>query len=146
MRISKVLDQVVKEFEHSLDSILIDCVSTPELDASFEKADAMPSSVPWGFSPQLAPFLIILDCSLLLPPGIRSHKLSCLVRALLLPVPQAGKMLASKLIHHFCSHGAAIRFQASLSPDNITLNPAKKKTDQSFLILRLTLVQLFMPL
>ena len=40
-------------------------------------------------------------------------------------------MSASKLIHYFPSHLAAYGFWASSPPDNIILNLAKKKTDQS---------------
>ena len=40
-------------------------------------------------------------------------------------------MLASKLIQYFSSHPVAFGFQSSSPPDNITLNPADKKTDQS---------------
>ena len=44
-----ILDQTVKDFEHGLDSILTDSMSTPELDASFEEAEAVPFSVSSGF-------------------------------------------------------------------------------------------------
>ena len=40
-------------------------------------------------------------------------------------------MLASKLIHYFSSHNAAFGFQASTPPDNISLNSANRKADQS---------------
>ena len=43
------LDQEVEGFEHGLDSILTDSPDTPELDASFDDADAVPSSVSSGF-------------------------------------------------------------------------------------------------
>ena len=42
------------------------------------------------------------------------------------------KMSASKLIHYFSSHPAAFGFWASTPPDNITLNSANRKADQSF--------------
>ena len=35
------------------------------------------------------------------------------------------------MIHYFSGHQVAFGFQASLLPDNITLNPANKRTDQS---------------
>ena len=41
-------------------------------------------------------------------------------------------MSACKLVYYFSSHQAAFWLQPSLSPDNITLNPAKN-SDQSFL-------------
>ena len=40
-------------------------------------------------------------------------------------------MSASKLIYYFSSHLVAFGFQASLPPDNISLNVVNKKTDQS---------------
>ena len=40
-------------------------------------------------------------------------------------------MSASELIHYFSSHPATFGFQAALPPDNITLNPANNRTDQS---------------
>ena len=40
-------------------------------------------------------------------------------------------MSASKLIHYFSNHPAAFGFQASTQPDNITLNSANRKADQS---------------
>ena len=48
-----------------------------------------------------------------------------------MPVPQASKMSAPKLIHNFSRHPAAFGFQASLPPDNITLNPANMRTYQT---------------
>ena len=43
----------------------------------------------------------------------------------------ATKMLASKLIHYFSSHPVAFGFCASTPPDNISLNSANRKVDQS---------------
>ena len=43
------LDKAVEDFEHGLDSILTDSVNTQELDASFDEADAVPSSVSLAF-------------------------------------------------------------------------------------------------
>ena len=43
----------------------------------------------------------------------------------------ATKMSASKLIHYFSSHPAAFGFWASTPTDNITLNSANRKADQS---------------
>ena len=40
-------------------------------------------------------------------------------------------MSASKLIHYFSSHPAAFGFWASTPPDNISLNLANRKVDQS---------------
>ena len=41
------------------------------------------------------------------------------------------KMIASKLIHYFCSHPVDIVFLASSSLDETTLNASNKKTDQN---------------
>ena len=65
-----------------------------------------------------------------LAPSIKFHKLLCQARALHLPIPQAGKVFASKLICYFSCHPAAFGIWAYLPPDNITLNPANKNTDQ----------------
>ena len=43
----------------------------------------------------------------------------------------ATKMSASKLIRYFSSHPAAFGFWASTPPDNISLNSANRKADQS---------------
>ena len=40
-------------------------------------------------------------------------------------------MPASKLIHYFSRHPEVFGFQASSPPDNIILNLANKRTDQS---------------
>ena len=50
-----------------------------------------------------------------------------------MPVPQAGKMSTSKLIHYFSSHSRIFGIQASLVSDNITLNPTYEKTDESLI-------------
>ena len=82
-----------------------------------------------GFSTWLVPFLIILSPQL--PPSIHTCKLWCQARALLAPVSLATKMSASKLIYYFSSHPAAFGFWASTPPDNISLNSANRKVDQS---------------
>ena len=43
------LDQAMADFEQGLDSILTNSLETPELDASLDKPDAIPSSVSSGF-------------------------------------------------------------------------------------------------
>ena len=124
------LHQAVADFKQGLDSILPDSLKTPELDTSLEEPDAITSSVSSGFlclastlsdnfKPQLAPS--ICTCNLL-----------CQARALLAPVSLATKMSASKLICYFSSHPAAFGFQTFTSPDNISLNSANRKVDQSF--------------
>ena len=84
------LDQAVKDFEYDLDFILTDSVDTQELEVPFNEADAMPTSG----------FLCLVNtyadhARLQLAPSIRCHKLWCQSKALLLPVPQMGKMSAS---------------------------------------------------
>ena len=93
------MDQTVENFEHGLDSILMDSVDTPEVDAFFEQPSAISSSVSSGF-----PHLVstVSDTSRWqLAPSIKPHKLWCQARVLLLPVPQSGKMSAAKLIQFF---------------------------------------------
>ena len=125
------LDQAVADFEQGLDSILTDSLETPELDTSLDEPDAVTSSVSSGL---LCSVSTLSDNSKLqLAPSIQTHKLWCQARALLAPVSLATKMLASKLIHYFSSHPAAFGFQASTPPDNITLNSANRKGDQSLL-------------
>ena len=41
------------------------------------------------------------------------------------------KISGSKLICYFYGHPAAFGFQASLPPDNVTLNPVNKRIDQN---------------
>ena len=71
------------------------------------------------------------NSKLQLPPSIHTHKLWCQARDLLAPVSLATKMSASKLICYFSSHPAAFAFWASTTPDNISLNSANQKVDQS---------------
>ena len=66
-----------------------------------------------------------------LAPNIHTHKLWCQARALLALVSLATKMSTSKLIHYFSSHPAAFGSWASTPPDNISLNSANRKVDQS---------------
>ena len=123
------LDQVMAEFEQSLDSLLTDSLETPKLDASLDEPDAIPSSVSSGF---LCSVSTLSDNSKpQIAPSIRCHKLWCQARALLAPVPLATKMSASKLIHYFSSHSTAFRFWSLTPLDNITLTSANRKADQS---------------
>ena len=71
------------------------------------------------------------NSKLQLAPSICTHKLWCQARALLAPVSLATKMSVSKLIRYFSSHPAAFGFWASTPPDNISLNLANRKVDQS---------------
>ena len=85
-------DQVVKDFEHGFDSTLTESVKTPELDASFDEADTMPSSFSPGFL-----HLVSTICNiskLQLTPTIKPHELWYQARALLFPVPQVGKIVS----------------------------------------------------
>ena len=124
------LDQAVADFKQRLDSILTDSLETPELDASLDEPDAITSSsVSSGFLHSVSAHSD--NSKLQLAPTIHTHKLWCQARALLAPVSLATKMLASKLIHYFSSHPAVFGFQASTPPDNISLNSANRKVDQS---------------
>ena len=123
------LDQAMADFEQGLDSIPTDSLEMPELDASLDEPDAIPSSVSSRF-PHLVHTLSD-NSKLQLAPCIRSHKLWCQARALLAPVPMATKMSVSKLIHYFSSHPTDFGFWSSTPPDNITLTSANRKADQS---------------
>ena len=123
-------DQVVADFKQGLGSILTDSLETPESDTLLEEPDAITSSVSSGF---LHSVCTLSDNSKpQLVPSIHTRKLWSQARALLSPVSLATKMSASKLIHYFSSHPAAFGFQASTPPDNISLNSANRKVDQSF--------------
>ena len=125
-----LLDQAVADFKQGLDSILTDSFDTLELDTSLEEPDAITSSsVSSGF---LCLVSTLSDNSKpQLAPCIHTCKLWCQARAVLAPVSLATKMSASKLIHYFSSHPAAFGFWASTPPDNISLNSANRKADQS---------------
>ena len=120
------LDQAVSQF--GLDSVLTDSINTLELDASFDEANTVLSSVPLGFLNSVA-FLIILDYSLILALNLISYGASlghyfCLYH-------RQVKCQPLSWFCYFSSHPTAFGFQASLSPDNITLNLAIKETNQS---------------
>ena len=123
------LDQAVADFEQGLDSILTDSLETLDLDTSLQESDAITSSVSSGFLHSVS--TISDNSKPQLAPSIRTHKLWCQARALLTPVSLATKMSASKLIRYFSSHPAAFGFRASTPPDNISLNSANRKVDQS---------------
>ena len=123
------LDQAVADFEQGLDSILTNSLKTPELDTSLEEPDAITSSVSSVFLHSVS--TLSDNSKPQLAPTIWTHKLWCQARVLLAPVSLATKMSASKLICYFSSHPAAFGFQASTTPDNISLNSANRKVDQS---------------
>ena len=123
------LDQAVADFEQGLDSILIDSLETPEWDTSLDEPDVITSSVSSGFLHSVS--TLSDNSKPQLASSIHTCKLRCQARALHAPVSVATKMSASKLIHYFSSHPAAFEFQASTPPDNITLNSANRKADQS---------------
>ena len=66
-----------------------------------------------------------------LTPSIRSCKLWCQARVLLVPLPLATKMSVSKLICYFSSYPAAFGFWSSTPLDNITLTSANRNADHS---------------
>ena len=123
------LDQAVPDFEQGLDSILTNSLETLDLDTSLQESDAITSSVSSGFLHSVS--TVSDNSKLQIAPTIRTHKLWCQARALLAPVSLATKMSASKLIRYFSSHPAAFGFWASTPPDNISLNSANRKVDQS---------------
>ena len=117
------LDQAVSDFEQRLDSILNDSIKTLELDTSLDEPDVITSLVSSGFLHSVS--TLSDNSKPELAPSNHIHKLWCQARAL--PAPVSG----SKLIHYFSSHPAAFGFWASTPPDNITLNSASRKVDQS---------------
>ena len=123
------LDQAVADFEQGLDSILTDSLETWELYTSLDEPDVITSSVSSGFLHLVSS--LSDNSKLQLAPSIQTHKLWCQARALLAPVSLATKMSAFKSICYFCSHPATFGFWASTPPDNITLNSANRKADQS---------------
>ena len=123
------LDQAVADFEQGMDSILTDSLKTLELDTSLEEPDAITSSVFSGFLHLVS--TLSDNAKLQLAPIICTCKLWCQARALLAPMSLATKMSSSKLILYFSSHPTAFGFWASTPPDNISLNSAKRKVDQS---------------
>ena len=129
MRIYAFLDQAVADFKQGLDSILTDSLKTLELDTSLDEHDVITSSVSSWFLCLVS--TLSGNSKLQLAPSSCTHKLWCQARALLAPVSLATKMSASKLIHYFSSHHTTFGFQASTPPDNITLNSANRKADQS---------------
>ena len=82
------LDQAVEDTEHDLDSILTDSADIPEIDASFDEADTVPSSVFLWFLCLVSPHSD--NFRLQFGPSIKCT-LWCQDWALPLPVPQAGK-------------------------------------------------------
>ena len=94
-----------------------------------DEPDIITSSISSGFLHSVS--TLSDNSKLQLAPGIDTCKLWCQAMALLAPVSQATKMSASKLICYFSSHPAAFGFWASTPPDNITLNSANRKADQS---------------
>ena len=100
-----------------------------ELDTSLEEPDDITSSVSSVFFHSVS--TLSDNSKPQLAPSIRTHKLWCQAMALLAPVSLATKISASKLIHYFSSHPVAFGFWASTPPDNISLNSANRKVDQS---------------
>ena len=97
------LDQAIANFEQGLDSILTDSIKTLELDTSLDEPDVTSSVSSWF----LSSISTISDTSNpQLAPSIRSHKLWCQAKALLLPVSLATtslgtqQPLGSGLLHH----------------------------------------------
>ena len=108
--------------------MLTDSVSAPELYVSLDEADAMASSVSTGFYAWLVPFLIPLDCSQLLASnlinyGTRLELCFCLFH----------RQVKYELLRWFITFPVIqlhLGVQASLPPENISLNPANKRTHQ----------------
>ena len=74
-------DEAVADFEQGLDSILTNSLETPELDASLDEPDAVPSSVSSGFLHSVS--TLSGNSKLQLAPSISSHELWCQARLFL---------------------------------------------------------------
>ena len=94
-----MLDQEVEDLEHYLDSVLKSSVHTPELDTSFDKADALPYPTSSG---HLCSVSTSSDNSRLqLAPSTKSFIFWWPVWGITLPVPLADKSSPSKFIHYY---------------------------------------------
>ena len=94
-----------------------------------DEPNVITSSVSSGFLHVVS--TLFDNSKLQLAPSIQTYKLWFQARVLLALVSLATKMSGSKLIHYFFSHPATFGFWASTPLDNITLNSANKKADQS---------------
>ena len=104
-------------------------VSAPELDASIDEVDAIPSSISSNF--RCSVNTVSNNSSLQLASNLTNY--GSRLRALLFPVLQAGKMSASRLIHYISDEPMAFGFWASLPPGNIILNTNNKRIYQNLL-------------
>ena len=96
------------DFVDGLDLIFTDLVDIPELDASIDQANVVPSSVSSGF---LCLANTVSDASRMqLAPNIKLHKLCYQIRALLISASQAGEILTCELIYYFSSHPVVFGF------------------------------------
>ena len=91
--------QAVADIEHGLDFILFESVETPELETSFDEPYDMTSSISSGILCSVG--TISVNSKLQPTSWIKSYKLWCQARSLLLSVQVADKMPASKLILYF---------------------------------------------
>ena len=117
---------------------------TPELNASFNEADAMPSSVSSGYLHWLG--TIFGNSGPQHAPSTKSNKLWCQTRALFQPVPQAGKMSAPELICYFSSLQQHLDSRLLCHKIKSLWILPIKGLFRVFLIFRLAVVQLLMQL
>ena len=109
-------EEVVEEFNHDLESILMDSINIrfqgfhqhTRTGCILSELDAIYSSTSSGFLNYISN---LFDSSKLQSvPSIKFCKLRCQVRALIIPLALAGRMLASKLFHYFSSHPVTLGF------------------------------------
>ena len=90
-----------------------------KLDASFDDPDDVASSLSSGFLHLVS---TLSDTSKLqVAPSIKSDKLWCQARVLILPVSLATTLSVPKDIHYVSSHPAAFGFKATTPPHNTVL-------------------------
>ena len=137
------LDQGVGRLKQSLDSILTNSIKTLEMDASFDEPDIVTSSGSSGFLHMVN--TTSDNSKLQLAPSIKSLKLWCQARVLLLTALEVSKMWTSKLICYFpvIQWHLASDFHHWITSFWILLISRQIRL---FHTLRLTCVQLLMPL
>ena len=123
------LDQTFARLWTRPDPILTDSIETLKLDTAFDESDVITSSISSGlFLQSVSMFLVLLNCSLL-PASDLIHYDTRLRYSFPYVFGQQDVNILIDLL--FCSHPVAFGLWFSSPPDNITLNPANRKADQS---------------
>ena len=118
------LDETVKDFKHGLDSYPHRLHWHTRTGCIHDEGDIIPSWVCLGFLCSLVPFLIFPDSSWLLASIVMNY--GTRLGHFYYLYHRKDKCWPLKLIHYFSRHQAGFEFF------DIILNPANRKTDQSF--------------